>query len=128
MTDLTPSRALASDVSGKLSTSNTTLTELNYVNGVTSSIQTQLNTLSTNKANLASPNFTGIPTVPTAASGANDTQIANTAFVNTAITNGIASAAIGGDFWYLSGNAIGSNDFIGTTNLQDLIFKANDIE
>ncbi len=105
-TDLTPSRALASDISGKLSVANTTLTELNYVNGVTSSIQTQLNTLNTNKANLASPNFTGTPTAPTAATGANDTQIANTAFVNTAITNGISASALAGSFWYLSGNSI----------------------
>lgn len=89
--NLTASRAIASDVNGKLSVANTTLTELNFVNGVTSSIQTQLNTLDTNKADLASPNFTGIPTAPTAATGTNTTQVATTAFVNTAITNGIAS-------------------------------------
>ena len=43
-TDLTASRALASDGSGKISVATTTLTELNYVNGVTSAIQTQLDT------------------------------------------------------------------------------------
>jgi hypothetical protein len=42
--DLTASRALASDGSGKISVATTTLTELNYVNGVTSAIQTQLDT------------------------------------------------------------------------------------
>ena len=36
------------------------------------------------KANLASPAFTGTPTAPTAAAGTNTTQIATTAFVNTA--------------------------------------------
>lgn len=36
-------------------------TELNYVDGVTSAIQTQLNT----KAPAASPTFTGVPTIPT---------------------------------------------------------------
>jgi hypothetical protein len=37
-------------------------TELNYVDGVTSAIQTQLNNLGTDKANLASPTFTGTVT------------------------------------------------------------------
>lgn len=38
------------------------------------------------KADLSSPNFLGNPTAPTATAGANTTQIATTAFVNTAIT------------------------------------------
>lgn len=38
-------------------------------------------------ANLDSPQFTGTPTAPTAASGTNTTQIATTAFVNSAIEN-----------------------------------------
>jgi hypothetical protein len=41
--DLTTSRVLVSDVSGKVSVSSVTSTELSYVGGVTSSIQTQLN-------------------------------------------------------------------------------------
>lgn len=40
-----------------------TTTELNYVDGVTSNIQTQLNA----KAPIASPTFTGTATIPTAA-------------------------------------------------------------
>lgn len=40
--DLTASRALASDGSGKVAVSATTSTELGYVSGVTSAIQTQL--------------------------------------------------------------------------------------
>jgi len=39
------------------------------------------------KAPLASPAFSGIPTVPTAASGANNTQAANTAFVQNEIAS-----------------------------------------
>ena len=39
------------------------------------------------KAPLASPTFTDIPTVPTAASGTNTTQIASTAFVQTAVSS-----------------------------------------
>lgn len=41
--DLTASRALESDVSGKVAASSVTSTELSYVSGVTSAIQTQLN-------------------------------------------------------------------------------------
>lgn len=48
-----------------------------------SQIDTKLNS----KANLASPAFTGTPTVPNAAAGTNTTQAANTAFVSTAIGN-----------------------------------------
>jgi len=44
------------------------------------------------KSNIASPTFTGTPLSTTAAAGNNTTQIATTAFVNTAITN--ASAQI----------------------------------
>lgn len=40
------------------------------------------------KAPLASPALTGTPTAPTAASGTNTTQIATTAFVQSAVNNG----------------------------------------
>jgi hypothetical protein len=38
------------------------------------------------KANLASPNFIGVPTVPTAAAGTSTTQAASTAFVTAAVS------------------------------------------
>lgn len=41
------------------------------------------------KANLDSPTFTGIPTVPTATAGTNTTQVASTAFVTTANANAV---------------------------------------
>lgn len=44
--NLTASRALASDGSGKVAVSSVTATELGYLSGVTSAVQTQLNTLS----------------------------------------------------------------------------------
>ena len=44
-------------------------------------------TLFDQKAPLASPAFTGTPTVPTAAAGTNTTQAASTAFVTTAVNN-----------------------------------------
>ena len=62
-------------------------TELQYLNGVTSAIQTQLDAkLSTSAASstyapLASPALTGTPTAPNAATDTNTTQIATTAYV-----------------------------------------------
>lgn len=63
-------------------------TELGYVNGVTSNIQTQLD----EKAPLASPTLTGTPTAPTAAVGTTTTQIATTAFVSAGV--GVANSSL----------------------------------
>jgi hypothetical protein len=41
--DLTASRALVSDGSGKVAVSDVTTTELGYLDGVTSAVQTQIN-------------------------------------------------------------------------------------
>lgn len=46
-----------------------------------------VDTVSSNKANIDSPTFEGTPTAPTAAKGANTTQIATTAFVQNAVSN-----------------------------------------
>jgi len=54
-TTATANRALISDSNGKVTAATTTATEIGYVNGVTSAIQTQLNA----KAPTASPAFTG---------------------------------------------------------------------
>lgn len=54
-------------------------------------------------ANINSPAFTGIPTAPTAASGTNTTQIATTAFVQTAVEQSSSLVGIFGDGG--SGNA-----------------------
>lgn len=69
-----------------------TSAELNYVAGVTSAIQTQLNAEAATrlasdalKADLASPALTGTPTAPTAASTTSTTQIATTAMVQGAL-------------------------------------------
>lgn len=51
--------------------------------------QTDLGTALSAKADLLSPEFTGTPIAPTAAAGTNNTQIATTAFVNTALANEI---------------------------------------
>jgi hypothetical protein len=61
----TASRALVSDASGFVTAATTTATEIGYVNGVTSAIQTQINT----KAPTANPSFTGTVTLPTGLTG-----------------------------------------------------------
>lgn len=82
---LTASEIVASNGSKKLVSlavaTYPSLTELSYLKGVTSAVQTQLGLL----APLASPVFTGNPTAPTPTAGDNDTSIATTAFVTTAV-------------------------------------------
>jgi hypothetical protein len=62
-------------------------TELQYLNNVTSNIQTQLDaklgssTAASTYAPLADPTLTGVPAAPTAALDTNTTQIATTAYV-----------------------------------------------
>jgi hypothetical protein len=78
--------------------STVSTTELGYLDGVTSAIQTQIDsklatsTAASTYAPLASPALTGTPTAPTATSGTNTTQVATTAFVNTAVNNLIDGA------------------------------------
>ena len=57
----------------------------------TSTEKTKLSNIDTSLlAPKASPEFSGTPTAPTASAGTNTTQIATTAFVTTAVANGIA--------------------------------------
>lgn len=62
-TPLTVSSALATDSGGNLVASATSATELGYVSGVTSSLQTQINA----KLSSLNPVFTGTVTMPTGA-------------------------------------------------------------
>ena len=78
--------------------STVSATELGYLDGVTSAVQTQIDsklatsTAASTYAPLASPALTGVPTAPTATAGTNTTQIATTAYVGTAISNLVAGA------------------------------------
>lgn len=78
-TSVTSHSAVATDANGLPVASSTTDTELGYVHGVTSAIQTQLNT----KAPTASPTFTGTVTVPIEANTASQTTL--TGSVGTAV-------------------------------------------
>lgn len=84
-----------------------TISELNFCDGVTSAIQTQLNA----KAALASPALTGTPTAPTAVDGTNTTQLATTAFVQGAVGGYLSKAVTGGTVVLTSTEA--SNPVIG---------------
>ena len=95
--------SLNSEISRAKSAEFTLTTNLN--NEITratdaeSTLTTNLNTEITRaksaealKAPLASPTLTGTPTAPTATAGTNTTQIATTAFVQTAVSDGIAAS------------------------------------
>lgn len=82
-----------------------THTELNYVDGVTSAIQTQLDA----KAPLASPSFTGTPTVPTASVGTTGTQAASLDFVIATSLAGTLPGQTGNSGKFLSTD--GTNGF-----------------
>lgn len=61
------------------------------------------------KAPLASPALTGTPTAPTAAAGTNSTQIATTAFVANAVSQGVSQGIAANDAMVFKGT-------IGSTN------------
>lgn len=87
--------------------------------------QSQVNTLLAAKAPLASPAFTGSPTVPTAAAGTNNLQAANTAFVQAAIAALVASSPAALDTLKELADAIGNDPNFATTMLNLLAGKAN---
>lgn len=118
-TDLTDVTSTAAEIN-ILDGATLSTTELNYVDGVTSSIQTQLD----NKAPLASPALTGVPTAPTAAANTNTTQIATTAYVQTEIADLIASAPGALDTLDELASALGDDANFATTVTNSIATKA----
>ena len=97
-----------------------TATEINYSSGVSSSIQTQIDS----KAPTASPTFTGTPSGPTATAGTNTTQLATTAFVGTAVANIVDSAPAALDTLNELAAALGDDANFSTTVTNSLATKA----
>lgn len=87
-------------------------TELNYVDGVTSAIQTQLDA----KAPLASPALTGTPTAPTATAGTGTTQVATTAFVQAAVAAVNAQTGIVASYNSAASFSISDGQIVAATN------------
>jgi len=71
-------------------------------------------------APLDSPTFTGTPTAPTATVGTNDTQIATTAFVNTAVSSLVGSAPETLDTLNELAAALGNDPNFATTIASDI--------
>ena len=72
-----------------------------------------------------SPSFTGIVLVPTAPSGTNNNQIANTSFVRTEISNLVSSAPTTLDTLNELASALGNDSNFSTTVTNNLAGKAN---
>ena len=75
------------------------------------------------KAPLVSPALTGTPTAPTATSGTNTTQIATTAFVQTAVSDLVASAPSTLNTLNELAAALGNDPNFATTIVSDLATK-----
>ena len=109
--------------------STVSATELGYLDGVTSAIQTQIDsklataTASSTYAPLASPALTGTPTAPTAAANTNTTQVATTAYVQTEINDLIASAPGALDTLNELATALGNDAAFSTTVTNSLATK-----
>lgn len=113
-TPLTASRALVTGASSELSASSVTSTELGYVSGVTSAIQTQLNA----KAPTASPTFTGTVTAPTIDAGASTALTLKSAgttaiYADTSQNVGIGTVSPGAKVdTYIAGNGTGAKNWL----------------
>ena len=109
--------------------STVSATELGYLDGVTSAVQTQLDaklataTAASTYAPLASPALTGVPTAPTAAANTNTTQVATTAYVQTEITDLIAAAPGALDTLNELATALGNDAAFSTTVTNSLATK-----
>jgi uncharacterized protein (DUF2141 family) len=81
-----------SKIATGISASKVGLGNVNNTSDADKPVSTAILTALNNKAALASPTLTGLPTSPTAAIGTNTTQIATTAFVKTAIDAAVNDA------------------------------------
>jgi hypothetical protein len=109
--------------------STVSATELGYLDGVTSAIQTQIDaklaiaTAASTYAPLASPALTGVPTAPTAAANTNTTQVATTAYVQTEINDLIAASPAALDTLNELAAALGNDASFSTTVTNSIATK-----
>ena len=109
--------------------STVSTTELGYLDGVTSAIQTQIDsklatsTAASTYAPLASPALTGVPTAPTAAANTNTTQVATTAYVQTEIADLVNSAPAALDTLNELAASLGNDANFATTVTNSLATK-----
>jgi hypothetical protein len=78
-------------------------------------------------APLASPTFTGDPKAPTPAAGDNDTSIATTAFVNTAIQSTSPTVVLFRDYAPASLTGTLTNTLVWSTSVNANVFQTNDL-
>ncbi|MFJ4154185.1 phage tail protein [Pseudomonas sp. NPDC089752] len=86
--------------------------------------KTQVDSALALKAPLASPTLTGVPTAPTANAGNSSAQLANTAFVMTAVANLVAAAPGALDTLNELAAALGNDPNFATTMTNELAKKA----
>jgi len=100
MADLTASRALVSDSNGDVSASAVTSTELGYLDGVTSAIQTQLNTKGTSSFSGSYTDLSNKPTIPT-----NNNQLSNGAgyLTSSTLASSYSSTSLSGYIRFANG-------------------------
>lgn len=117
--NLTASRALVSDASGKVAVSNITATELGYLDGITSKVQDQLN----DKVNKAGDTMTGTLTVGSASIATNGyvtgTWLKTTADV--ALSTTPTKIAVINDGWIYSRTPAQIKTDIGLTNVVNTV-------
>ena len=102
----------------------TDITFTPYGSIISTNVQGAVEELDTNKAPLASPEFTGIPKAPTAPTGTNTTQLATTAYVKAQIADEAVrkSASTGTAVTYVWSGTQAQYDAIGTKNNNTMYF------
>jgi hypothetical protein len=119
-----------------------TFAELNYVDGVTSNVQTQLDAIQADvdgneadadaalalKAPLDSPVLTGTPQAPTATAGTSTTQLATTAYVQTAVANLVDNAPGTLDTLNEIATALGNDANLSTTLTNSITAVQADVD
>lgn len=107
---------LALGTTGSITANSTTITatELGYVDGVTSNIQTQLGTLTSTKAPIASPTFTGTVTIPTGASITNPTIAAATLTGTISNSGTISGGTVSASTLSIAGGGVLNMGSVGT--------------